>query len=63
MLTMFVTPSENSIKNKIDAILNQSNIPLFVSGNPDNLENIMNDKRIIYLSHPNEFIDKLKQIH
>ena len=63
MLTMFVTPSENSIKNKIDAILNQSNIPLFVSGNPDNLENIMNDKRIIYLSHPDDFIDKLKQIH
>lgn len=61
MLSMFVTPSENSIANKVDAILGQGDTPLLISGNPNNLEEMMKDERIIYLSHPEDLIDCLKR--
>jgi len=63
MLTMFVTPANDFIKTKVDAIQEQGDIPLLISGNPANLEGIMNNKNITYLSHPNDFIDVLKQLN
>lgn len=62
MLSMFVTPSKQSINAKMDAILDPGDIPLLVSGNPRNLEKVIADKRIIYLSHPDDLIDNLKKI-
>ena len=61
MLSMFVTPTEESVKSRVDAILDQGNVPLLVSGNPTNLESIIDDKRIIYLSHPDDLINNLKK--
>ncbi len=62
MLTMFVTPTERPTGSKVEAILQQGDVPLLVSGNPTNLATIVDDKRIIYLSHPNDLIDNLKKI-
>lgn len=62
MLSMFVTPTEQPAKVKVEAILEQGDVPLLISGNPTNLEGIMDDKRIIYLSHPNDLIKNLKVI-
>ncbi|MEL0652925.1 MerR family transcriptional regulator [Algibacter sp. TI.3.09] len=62
MLSMFVTPTEQPAKVKVEAILEQGDVPLLISGNPTNLEGIMDDKRIIYLSHPNDLIKNLKAI-
>ena len=63
MLTMFVTPTQDSLKEKITSILEQGgNVPLFVSGNPENLKDILDDKRVVHLAHPNQFIDELKKL-
>ena len=62
MMSMFVTPCQDSINLKVNAILDQSNIPLFVSGNPNNFDKIIIDNHIIYLSNPDDLIEKLKQI-
>lgn len=61
MLSMFVTPTEKSTGSKVDAILKQGDVPLLVSGNPTNLDTISEDKRIVYLSHPNDLIVNLKK--
>ena len=62
MLTMFVAPSENSVESKVQAIIDQGDTTFFVSGNPNNMGSLLNDKRIIYLSHPNNLIEELKKI-
>lgn len=62
LITMFVTPTHEPIETKINAILGQSNIPLFVSGNPNILEDIVENKQIRYLSHPDDFIKELKSL-
>lgn len=61
MLSMFVTPTEESASSKMDTILAQGNIPLLVSGNPTILDNVDQDKRVKYLSHPEELIHILKR--
>ena len=64
MLTMFVTPAQNLLETKVQTILDQGgDTTLFVSGNPENIMSIMNDKRIVYLAHPNDFIEELKKIN
>ncbi|WP_055443719.1 MerR family transcriptional regulator [Lacinutrix himadriensis] len=60
ILSMFVTPTEESVSGKIETILAQGDIPLLVSGNPTILEDISQDKRVEYLSHPDELIQILK---
>ncbi|QRM89133.1 MerR family transcriptional regulator [Lacinutrix sp. WUR7] len=60
MLSMFITPTEASVSSKIDAILKQGDVPLLVSGNPIGLEGVMENKRVQYLSHPDELIQILK---
>ena len=62
MLTMFVAPSEHSVEAKVQAIIDQGDTTFFVSGNPNNMGSLLNDKRIIYLSHPNNLIEELKKI-
>jgi len=62
MLTMFVAPSEKSVESKVQAIIDQGDTTFFVSGNPNNMGSLLNDKRIIYLSHPNNLIEELKKI-
>jgi len=62
MMSMFVTPTQVSIETKLQGILNQGNIPLFVSGNPNILEDIKENKQIRYLSHPDDFINQLKSL-
>ncbi|WP_452231015.1 MULTISPECIES: MerR family transcriptional regulator [unclassified Lacinutrix] len=61
MLSMFVTPTEESVSSKIDTILSQGDIALLVSGNPTILENVSQDKRVKYLAHPEELIGLLKK--
>jgi DNA-binding transcriptional MerR regulator len=61
MLTMFVTPIHKTVLPKIDDLCSYSDIPLCVSGNPENLEDIIEDKRITYLSRPEDFIEFLKK--
>ena len=60
MLSMFITPSQESLEQRINCILEQGDVPLFVSGNPESMGALINDKRIMFLSHPNDFIEKLK---
>ncbi|MCX7551710.1 MerR family transcriptional regulator [Xanthomarina sp. F2636L] len=60
MLSMFITPSTEPITVKLDAILKQTEVPLLVSGNPEVIEDIMDDKRIIYISHPEDLVENLK---
>ncbi|TYA55134.1 MerR family transcriptional regulator [Formosa maritima] len=60
MLTMFVTPTQESINTKINTILEQADIPLMVSGNPEVIEECLKDKRVLYLQQPEDLIDKLK---
>lgn len=62
MLTMFITPTLVPIKIKLDGVLNQTNIPLLISGNPEVLEDCMSDERIIYISDPNDLVEKLNQM-
>ncbi|MEO8933546.1 MAG: MerR family transcriptional regulator [Xanthomarina sp.] len=64
MLSMFITPTHDSIKGKIDAILNQeAHIPLFVSGNPEVFQESINEKRVFYISKPDDLILKLQQMN
>ncbi|MFL0354191.1 MerR family transcriptional regulator [Xanthomarina sp. GH4-25] len=63
LLSMFITPTQDSIKLKLDAILEQSSVPLLVSGNPDIIDGFKEDKRITYLSHPDDLIEKLKTMY
>ncbi|MFD2822167.1 MerR family transcriptional regulator [Lacinutrix iliipiscaria] len=60
LLSMFVTPSQVSFEQRVDEILEQSTTPLLVSGNPESIGEIINKERIIFLSHPNDFVKKLK---
>jgi len=62
MMSMFVTPTQVPIETKLEGILDQGNIPLFVSGNPNILEDIKENKQIRYLSHPDDFINQLKSV-
>ena len=62
MLTMFVAPIKNIISEILDVILKKTEIPLFVSGNPKNFENIVNKRQVIQLLNPNDFIDQLKAV-
>jgi len=62
MLTMFVTPAQDLLETKVQTILDQGDKTLFVSGNPNNIMSIIHDKRIVYLAHPNDFIEELKKI-
>lgn len=62
MLSMFITPTQESIKTKLDAILEQTNVPYWVSGNPAVIEDVMEDDRIGFISKPDDLILKLKQI-
>ncbi|WP_370100630.1 MerR family transcriptional regulator [Xanthomarina gelatinilytica] len=62
MLSMFITPTQESVKTKLDAILEQTNVPYWVSGNPAVIEDVMEDDRIGFISKPDELILKLKQI-
>jgi hypothetical protein len=59
---MFVTFGDESIQTTITEILSQGEVPLLVSGNPVNIEKIVEDKRIIHLSNPNDLVNYLKQI-
>jgi DNA-binding transcriptional MerR regulator len=61
MLSMFITPTHESIKTRLAAILQQAKVPLFVSGNPEIIREFIEDKRIIHLSHPDDLIMKLKE--
>lgn len=61
MLTMFVTPIHKTILPKIDDLSSYSDIPLCVSGNPENLEEIIRDERVAYLPRPEDFIEFLKK--
>lgn len=62
MLSMFITPTQESVKTKLDAILEQTNVPYWVSGNPAVIEDVMEDDRIGFISKPDDLILKLKQI-
>lgn len=62
MLSMFITPTQESVKTKLDAILEQTNLPYWVSGNPAVIEDVMEDDRIGFISKPDDLILKLKQI-
>lgn len=62
MFTMFVTPIHKTIIPKVDDLFAYAgNTPLWVSGNPDNVDEIKDDKRVFYLPTPEDFIDKLKE--
>jgi DNA-binding transcriptional MerR regulator len=61
MLSMFITPTHESIKTRLDTILKQTEIPLLISGNPEIIESLRDDKRITYLTHPDELLSKLKE--
>lgn len=60
MLSMFITPTQEPIEIKLDAILGQRNIPLLFSGNPNIVEHIVEHKQLRYLSHPDDFVKELK---
>jgi len=60
MLSMFITPTQESIPLKIDAIFKQTDVPLLVSGSSEIIQDFMDDKRITYLSHPDDLIKELK---
>ena len=62
MLSMFITPTQESIQVKIDALLKEADIALLVSGNPEILEESMEDERVVYIAHPDDLIEKLNQI-
>jgi len=62
MLSMFITPTQESVKTKLDAILEQTNVPYWVSGNPAVIEDVLEDNRIGFISKPDDLILKLKQI-
>ena len=62
MLSMFITPTQQPIKIKLEAILKQTNVPLLISGNPEILKDCMNDERIVYISHPNNLIEILQKM-
>jgi DNA-binding transcriptional MerR regulator len=61
LFTMFVTPIHKTILPKIDDLCSFSNTPLLVSGNPTNLEEIIHDERLKYISKPEDFIKYLKK--
>lgn len=61
LLSMFITPSRAHFSDQINSILDEAGtVPLLVSGNPALVENNNKAKNVIYLSHPNEFIEYLK---
>ncbi|MFD2542489.1 MerR family transcriptional regulator [Lacinutrix gracilariae] len=61
LLTMFVTPTEDTINATIETILNQADVPLLYAGNPIGLEKVEDNSRLIYLSHPKDLIGYLKK--
>lgn len=61
MLTMFVTPTRYSVESKVEDILKQGDIPLFVSGNQILFEKIAS-KNLIPLSNPDELIAQLNRL-
>ena len=61
MITMFVTPIHKTVIPKIDDLCSYSDVPLCVSGNPANLEEVIEDNRVTYLARPEDFIEFLKK--
>lgn len=58
MLTMIIASFRQNVASQLDDILNQSDIPLLVSGNPKYFEN-KTKKKLIYLKNPEELITQL----
>ena len=62
MLTMFVTPPRNKIKDSINSILSQGDIPLLVSGNPAFFTDLTIEN-LVCLSNPEELIEQLNKLN
>lgn len=54
MMTMFITPRHKKMNLVIQPILDETGLPLIVSGNRDHLHNIELLKNVIYISQPKE---------
>lgn len=62
MFTMFITPIHKTVLPKVDDLCAYAGkTPLWVSGNPENIEELGNDERIVYLPSPEDLINKLKE--
>ncbi|RSK39833.1 MerR family transcriptional regulator [Mangrovimonas spongiae] len=60
MLTMFITPIQKATFTKINAFCSKSNVPLYISGNTENIEDAIKEGESIYLKSPKDFVDCLE---
>ncbi|GGH41255.1 MerR family transcriptional regulator [Mangrovimonas yunxiaonensis] len=61
MLTMVITPIQKVTFEKINAFCSSSNVPLYISGNVENIEDDINEEQVVYLKSPRDFIECLKE--
>jgi len=62
MMTMFVTPKVHKVNGFIESILEGNEVPLVVSGSPENLKAVSSSERIVKVSSPLDFQDHLSKI-
>lgn len=63
LMTMFVTPKVNKVNKFVQEILEGNDVSLIISGNPENLNAIEGERRVLKVSSPDEFRDQLIHFH
>ncbi|MDN3642355.1 MerR family transcriptional regulator [Lutimonas halocynthiae] len=59
MMTMFVTPKVSKVNSFIESILEGNEVPFIISGSAENLDAVKGSERIVKVSSPLEFQDRL----
>ena len=59
MMSMFVAPRPSKTSGVLELILNETKVPLLVSGNPDNFRQLNISERTTYLARPEDFVTQL----
>jgi DNA-binding transcriptional MerR regulator len=62
LMTMFVTPKASKVNGAIEEVIEGSEIPLIISGSPENLQTIVDSQRIVKLTSPDDFQKQLQRV-
>ncbi len=60
LMTMFVAPSKVKTEKTLKSILKNTDVPVIISGNPENFENLLGMSNVYHAKDPNSFVNLLR---
>ncbi len=61
LLTMFVAPRKTKTENLVKQLRTITDLPILMSGNPDNFMSMLGDEKIIQIEDPDHFVSYLEE--